>query len=602
VKLAVDPTQTVTVNLTFDAAGQVQVFDASNPNVAITSLTFGPGNNAWRTLIVKAVDDGVRENTQITRITHSFTTSDPVYASAAASVLDVQVVDNDSPRVLVTESEGATRLVSGVSGDDYTLRLVSAPAGDVYVNLYGDGQTRFSGANTVGVVDNRLLLRTLGDAKAYTVDLADNGANRDTLTLNGASWVADGFRIGTLFTIGAAPTLYKVNDINEVKDADGNVLTSTIRLTSDGALASAAGAAVSIQRMTWAVMFTASNWSQEVKVSLEADPNFVPDPAQRFVRNEPVREHVLNRIAGPLIIEGGVAEGKDRSIRPAVMLPTESTAMPKDITVLTDEAKQADRLNVFNDSSVADDKGWLTAVELRNDVVKLGDADLTNNVRPINLSGLGMRPGADGKSTGLVVDISDAQDGSGNTTFPGGITFDDIEITEVLLGQGKDTFNIAATSSGTPGAGAYVVTVVHGGGGDDQVVITGGGGASSPLVVYGDTSQDGSRYDSRPDLGIFTGNALFYSQAGNDSIDASAISQGVTIYGGSGNDTIYGSQAGDHLAGGSGNDKIYGGDGADHIYGDSGFNLDYAVTKNPDTDAAIVTRLLRVPTANSSWF
>jgi hypothetical protein len=41
---------------------------------------------------------------------------------------------------------GATRLVSGVSGDDYTLRLVSAPAGNVYVNLYGDGQTIFSGA------------------------------------------------------------------------------------------------------------------------------------------------------------------------------------------------------------------------------------------------------------------------------------------------------------------------------------------------------------------------------------------------------------------------------------------------------------------------
>jgi hypothetical protein len=344
--------------------------------------------------------------------------------------------------------------------------------------------------------------------------------------------------------------------------------------------------------MTYAVMFTASNWAQEVKISVEADPNFVPDPAQRFVRNEPVREHVLNRIAGPLIIEGGVAEGKDRSIRPAVMLPTESTAMPKDLSVLTNEAQQADRLNVFNDSSVADDKGWLTAVTLNNDVVKLG--------APMNLSGLGMRPGVDGKSTTLTVDISDSPGVSDNVTFPGGITFDDIEITEVLLGQGNDQFFIDATSPGTTGASNHVVTVVHGGGGDDQIVITGGGGVGSPLVVYGDTSQDGSRYDSRPDLGIFTGNALFNGHAGNDLIDASAIGQGVTLYGGLGNDTIYGSQAGgpsrrrfrrrqdlrrrrrrSHLR-------------------DSGFNLDYNVTKDPDTDAAIVTRVLRVPTANLS--
>src|SRR5690606_33376506 len=125
---------------------------------------------------------------------------------------------------------------------------------------------------------------------------------------------------------------------------------------------------------------------------------------------------------------------------------------PKDISVATDETKQADRLNVFNDSSTADDIGWMTATELRNDVIKLGDADPTNDVRPINLSGLGMRPGTDGRSTDLVIDISEAQDGSGNITIPGGITFDDIEITEVLLGQGNDTWNIAATSAGTPGA------------------------------------------------------------------------------------------------------------------------------------------------------
>ncbi len=63
---------------------------------------------------------------------------------------------------------------------------------------------------------------------------------------------------------------------------------------------------------------------------------------------------------------------------------------------------------------------------------------------------------------------------------------------------------------------------------------------------------------------------------------------GLTIYGGAGDDTIYGSQAGDHLAGGSGDDTIYGQRGVDHIYGDSGFNVN------------ILDRALVVSTTNAA--
>ena len=40
------------------------------------------------------------------------------------------------------------------------------------------------------------------------------------------------------------------------------------------------------------------------------------------------------------------------------------------------------------------------------------------------------------------------------------------------------------------------ITVVHGGGGADTITVTGGGGPTAPLVVFGDTSQDGSFYDA----------------------------------------------------------------------------------------------------------
>lgn len=89
-----------------------------------------------------------------------------------------------------------------------------------------------------------------------------------------------------------------------------------------------------------------------------------------------------------------------------------------------------------------------------------------------------------------------------------------------------------------------------------------------------------------------------YDLAGNDVIDASALfagvssanlpSVGLTIYGGVGNDTIIGSQTGDHLAGGSGDDLILGQRGTDHIYGDSGVNVN------------VFTRALTIPTVDAS--
>ncbi|HEY9356795.1 MAG TPA: Calx-beta domain-containing protein, partial [Arthrobacter sp.] len=133
-------------------------------------------------------------------------------------------------------------------------------------------------------------------------------------------------------------------------------------------------------------------------------------------------------------------------------------------------------------------------------------------------------------------------------------------------------------------------------------------GPGSPLVVYGDTSQDGVWYSGRPYdvLGMEFGPKPFdpfvhipdaqneddewmlglanpYDYAGNDIIDAAGLfahltaaqlpTVGYVAFGGLGDDLIIGSQAGDHLAGGSGDDEIRGFRGVDHIYGDSGVNV-----------------------------
>jgi len=69
--------------------------------------------------------------------------------------------------------------------------------------------------------------------------------------------------------------------------------------------------------------------------------------------------------------------------------------------------------------------------------------------------------------------------------------------------------------------------------------------------------------------------------AGNDMVNASAMLDGVTIYGGLGDDHITGSPFADWISGGSGNDTILGLAGDDTIYGDEGND---EITGGPGSD------------------
>ena len=168
-----------------------------------------------------------------------------------------------------------------------------------------------------------------------------------------------------------------------------------------------------------------------------------------------------------------------------------------------------------------------------------------------------------------------------------GATYTELETVEVLLGTGVDTFTVSGTASGA-------ITAVHGGGGGDHLAITGGGGPTSPLLVYGDTTQDHSRYTSAGATAT-PGAGFAFAMDGDDSIDASADQQSVAIYGGGGQDVIFGSQAGDHLAGGAGGDEIHGQGGNDHIYGDSGFNQDLSTRLDRATN-----QILKVVTVETT--
>jgi Ca2+-binding RTX toxin-like protein len=245
---------------------------------------------------------------------------------------------------------------------------------------------------------------------------------------------------------------------------------------------------------------------------------------------------VAATIQGPLYLFGGLLPGVDRTLRPPLALPGEEASPPLPPEALPSETTTTDRLVVHNDTSQVDDVGTLSAT---------------------HIDGLGMGPD-------LTLNVG-TFDEPEEQTFEGGITYQDFEIVELLLGQGDEDFTVTSTAAGA-------ITVVHGGGGDDTLTATGGGGPTSPLILYGDTSQDHFRYQE-PYLAPST-SAVPFDVDGDDVIDASAMTQMVVIYGGGGNDLIRGGAAGDHLAGGSGDDEIHGGGGIDHIYGDSGFNQD----------------------------
>ncbi|MBW1951291.1 MAG: hypothetical protein JRJ18_17495, partial [Deltaproteobacteria bacterium] len=164
-----------------------------------------------------------------------------------------------------------------------------------------------------------------------------------------------------------------------------------------------------------------------------------------------------------------------------------------------------DFASVFNDASVSDDTGTLTASRL---------------------SGLGMGPDTVIASRRL----------------PGGITYHDLEVLDVTLGSGGDTFFVEGT---TKREDFQVWTLLHTGAGDDVVTVS----------LGADT-------DGR--FALDTG-------SGDDTVDASFSSLPLVIFGGTGKDTIEG------------------GIGHDILFGDQG-RVDFT-----NAQGAVVTRLGTAP-------
>jgi Ca2+-binding RTX toxin-like protein len=177
-----------------------------------------------------------------------------------------------------------------------------------------------------------------------------------------------------------------------------------------------------------------------------------------------------------------------------------------------------------------------------------GDDTINVGLGSLNgLSGPLAASGGDGTDTLNVDDTGDTEPNVGElpaNTITGlgmgeGIDYLDFETLVVSLGSGGNRFDITGTAATT--------TVVNTGAGDDVVRVSLDAATDGPLTVN--------------------------LQEGNDVLDASGSSLGLTISGGDGRDVIAGGSGGDAIHGGGDDDELSGALGSDALYGDDGNDL-----------------------------
>ena len=576
--------------------------------------------NLPQTIYVRAVGDTMAEGERTVIVSHSVTTSNPALNPTLerqnVANVQVKVIDDDKPGLVIVESGLGTAVLEGGPTDSYTVRLTRAPAAGETVTVTlaqpADNQLLLSATTLNFTAANWSLAQTV-TVTAVNDGAAENRVTRTvthTITSNGALFgsgtVVEEVDVDVRDNDIGGVVITQSNDTTVV--ATGQPDTYTMRLTkaplagttvtvsilTDGkTLVSSAAAGFSSggAGVAPSVSFNPSNWSTDVTITVSVNPAYVPASGSQPSQFFPAQPHTTSEIQGPLVIEGSLMPNRDRSLKPGVKLPTETDGALPVLNISGDETVTRDTLNIYNDGSVSNDNGQLrqvTAAGLTALNAVYGGPQVLAEFG--NVTGLGM-------GGNLSFDFNPS--GGGDVrTFDGGVTYRGVEVIDVLMGQGNDNFTVSHTVAGS-------ITVVQGGGntvgGGDTITVNGtAGGAGAPLVVFGDTSQDGSYYNSNAALVLaaypYTNTipnpplaGRQYANSGNDVINATAAAGTVAIYGGAGDDVITGSAFGDHLAGGSGNDTIYGLGGDDHIYGDDGFNVDLSKRLSLSTQILLVT-------------
>ena len=168
--------------------------------------------------------------------------------------------------------------------------------------------------------------------------------------------------------------------------------------------------------------------------------------------------------------------------------------------------------------------------------------------------------------------------GAGNDSIDAGVDND-----TVFGGTGSDTINASEdddTLYGGDDADVFQLgdnlgndSIVGGEGGTDSDTIDGSALTSGMDVTY-TGNEAGTINDATGQIATFSEIEELVLTGQDDTVDASATTQAVSVDAGAGADSLIGGSGADTLVGGDGDDTLAGGGGADTLFGGSG--MDYA--------------------------
>ena len=216
------PDADVTVTVTPDT----QVDLGAGPGIAVP-LTFTPANyDVPQSLTVIAVDDVVPEGNHVSTLVHSFSSTDPDYNTLPNENLDVVIVDNEAPTILINEVDAVP------TGNLEFIELYDGGLGNISLTgktvvLYDGGtDTSYAAFDLDGLTTNDSGLLTLGNTSVAGVDVTfANGLLRD-----GADAVAIYDDDATSFPNGTSVTTANLIDaiVYDSDDADDSGLLSLL--------------------------------------------------------------------------------------------------------------------------------------------------------------------------------------------------------------------------------------------------------------------------------------------------------------------------------------------------------------------------------------
>lgn len=168
-------TDTYSFVLTTQPTADVVITVTAGPQLARNpaTLTFNAGNwNVPQDVTITADDDLVDEpSPHADTVSHSVASGDGSYDGMAVRDVAVNIADNDTAGVTLTESAGSTAVTEGGATDSYTIVLNSQPTADVTVSLAVGPDVSVNPASVTFNAVNWNLGRTI------TVTAADDDLN-----------------------------------------------------------------------------------------------------------------------------------------------------------------------------------------------------------------------------------------------------------------------------------------------------------------------------------------------------------------------------------------------------------------------------------------